>query len=271
MEVKPQRKIPIGRRAVTGTMSVKGALVRYESSLERDMLVLLDADRTVIRVVEQPFTIPYLAPNGRRTSYVPDYFAERTQGRNLLIEVKYREELQRRWRELRPRFRAAIAFATGDDMHFRIFDDVRIRTPFLANLKFLRRYPAASIDRDPTEETLVWMLEQRASISAGALISEAFKSEANRIQAIPKLWGLVRSGRVGTDLSIPLTMAALLQVRPGEGTAWPGPHSYDHPLAEAHLRRQGIFPARARFRPRFEGDVTDIEIEPMRHHIGGPS
>lgn len=271
MEVKPQRKIPIGRRAVTGTMAVKHGLVRYESSLERDMLVTLDADVTITEVVEQPFSIPYIGLRGRRTSYVPDYFAERRDGRSLVIEVKYREELQRRWDELRPRFRAATAFAAVNGMRFRIFDDVRLRTPLLANLKFLRRYQTASIDRDPIEETLVWILKHRSPISASTLISEAYASEPNRIQAIPKLWGLVRSGRIVANLSVPLTMGTLLEVRSGQETAWPGPHSYDHPLAEAHLRRQGIFPNRQVFNVLPEGEATDIAFEAARRRIGGPS
>ena len=50
LERSPCRIIPPGRRSLTGQLPVRGSYVAFESSLERDMLVLLDAVRPFVCV-----------------------------------------------------------------------------------------------------------------------------------------------------------------------------------------------------------------------------
>ncbi|WP_426933667.1 Tn7 transposase TnsA N-terminal domain-containing protein [Xanthomonas arboricola] len=91
----------------------------------------------------QPVRIP--VPGGR--PYVPDVLvhwlgSDRSLagGRTVLYEVKYREELRRKWDELRPRYRAATRYARERGWQFRLITEDRIRTQSLFNAKFLLTY-----------------------------------------------------------------------------------------------------------------------------------
>ncbi len=235
---KPVRKIPVGRRSVTGHAPVKGRSVGFESSLECDLLELLESDRAVASVLEQPLRIEYRDAEGRAQRYVPDFLVEHHDGSKAIVEVKFRSELRERWCELRPRLRAGVAHARRHGMRFKIMTDVEIRTPYLGNLQFLRRYRrAVPLVDDATEEHLVAMLEILGVASPSLLLDASYDYAPNRQTAIPALWRLIGQGRIGTNLRLPLTMASEIWVNDGQGTEWPGPHSYANPLSQAAARR----------------------------------
>lgn len=236
-EQLPRRRIPLGRRSLTGRMPVKGSMVHHESALEGDLLVLLDANPTVRHVLEQPVRIPYRNARGRRRTYVPDFRATFCDGSRTFFEVKYRDDLRAEWGALRPRLRAGVAHARAVGARFKILTEVEIRGPLLANLRFLRRFRPTTKPDDPTEEHLVASLEALGTATPASLLAQAYASEAHRLTAIPAIWRLVAGGRIGTRLSLPLTMASQIWVMDGHGAEWPGPHSLDNPLASAFLRR----------------------------------
>lgn len=97
----PVRKIPTNRRSITGLVSSRknDRMTGFESSLERDFLLLLDFDRNVERYEEQPVTIRYRDREGKRRTYTPDVlvlYRQNLTGRDtcpLLCEVKYRADL----------------------------------------------------------------------------------------------------------------------------------------------------------------------------------
>ena len=237
----PVRRIPFGRRSATGTAIVKGRGVDYESALERDLLTVIDVDPAVRRVIGQPVRIPYRTPDGQSHSYVPDFRVDRLRGPSVIVEVKYRGDLRTDWRELKPRLRTGVAYARAHGMRFKILTDVEIRTPLLENVRFLKRYAKgpARVD-DPTEEHLVATLETLGAATPQALLEVAYAHPDNRLTAVPAMWRLVNQGRIGTRLSLPLTMHSEIWVAEGLGTLWPGPHSYAFPLATARWRRLGL-------------------------------
>lgn len=57
-----------------------GAHVGFESWLERDHIVALDFDRSVVGIVSQPFWLNWADAEGQRVSHAPDYFARRSDG-----------------------------------------------------------------------------------------------------------------------------------------------------------------------------------------------
>ena len=62
---------------------------RYDSDLERRMMVKLEADAEVVKWQKQHgITIPWIDTNGRRHNYRPDFLVEYADGRKVLIEVK---------------------------------------------------------------------------------------------------------------------------------------------------------------------------------------
>ncbi len=70
------RKIGYTYGSLSGMFSFRGEkAIPFESSLERDLLKLLEFNESVIDVVEQPFTIEYINKNNRATTYTLDYLS----------------------------------------------------------------------------------------------------------------------------------------------------------------------------------------------------
>ncbi|SDG25942.1 TnsA endonuclease C terminal [Limimonas halophila] len=213
METRQQaqaRRIRPNRRSLTGSIPVKGRAVPFESSLERDLLVLLDFDEDVASVAAQPYTLSFAGPGGERRRYTPDFRVRRHSGPPTVYEVKYRQELRERWPDLKPRFRAAARDARQRGLRFEVVTEVEIRGPRLENARFLRPY----LDRRPdagTESRLLDAMTQLGTAKPGDILNTAFPEHASRSMALPSLWRLVALGRIAADLDAPLTMATPLR------------------------------------------------------------
>ncbi len=136
----PARVIRAGQRGLRGSVPHFG---RFESALERDLMELLRFGNDVRDFFPQPLSIPYVDANGMSRKYTPDgliYFRRELEHPPVLFEVKYREDFRNSWRELRPKFRAARQLCWEEGWKFRIFTEFHIRTPYLANAKFLNVY-----------------------------------------------------------------------------------------------------------------------------------
>ena len=116
------RKIGLGRRSLTGMMT-SGAKVEgpgpFESALERDYFVLLEFDQQVSVWHPQPAEVtgPAAGRSGNQ-KYYPDVLVERIETVNgeptqraELCEIKYREEIFRKWVTLKPKFKACRRYA----------------------------------------------------------------------------------------------------------------------------------------------------------------
>jgi hypothetical protein len=142
----PVRKIPKNHLFVTGGYSSRKneGMDAFESLLEKDYLLLLDFDETVEKFETQPVRVPVPGvPNG----YVPDVLIDYipcphtgTVRKPLLVDVKHADEVKRNERKYAPKFAAAREFAAARGWEFAVVDQTQIRTPRLANLKFLREY-----------------------------------------------------------------------------------------------------------------------------------
>ncbi len=95
------RRIPTNVRSLTGIVNGQ----EFESSLERDLLLLVHWDYGVDWYQSQPVKIDYLDALGERRSYTPDllvsYRSDGAHGiehgvarRPLLCEVKYSSDLR---------------------------------------------------------------------------------------------------------------------------------------------------------------------------------
>jgi len=65
-----------------------GTHVGYESWVERDTLMALDADPGVEAVASQPMWLHWADESGRARRHAPDYFARRSDGTGVLIDVR---------------------------------------------------------------------------------------------------------------------------------------------------------------------------------------
>ncbi|MFQ6333984.1 TnsA endonuclease N-terminal domain-containing protein [Methylophilus sp. 3sh_L] len=204
----PVRKIGVQSRSITGTMPNGN---RYESSLERDLMILLNFDPLVDIYTPQPLTIKYQSDDGEWHQYTPDGLIEYRKDifvhdpRPVLVEVKYRNDFTGQFKPWLERYRAAKKYAKDRDWLFAIYTEDRIRTPFLENVKFLTPY----LDRyEP--DMVIWLsdkLKELQVTTPAELITVLCKDKWNQAKLIPLLWGIVARREIGCDLSEPLTMS----------------------------------------------------------------
>ena len=208
------RKIPTNRRSLTGFVASRrdGRMVASESSLERDLLVLLDFDPAVERYEEQPVRIEYRDARGRRRTYTPDVLvhfrqdiAQEQPTTPLLYEVKYRRDLFDNWREIKPKVRAGRAYARGRGWRFKLITEREIRTPYLQSVKFLRQYRRLQPGQ-AERRLLLDRLREVGESDPESLLLAIHPEPVRRAELLPTLWHLVAIGDIYADLDEPLTM-----------------------------------------------------------------
>lgn len=187
----------------------------FESTLERDFLVLLEFSPEVERFEVQPVTIEWLNDQSKKRKYTPDVLVSYVSGNSpALFEVKYRSDLKKDWVVLRPKFKAAIHYAKAQGWRFRIATEVEIRTPYLANahflLPFLRRNPNLSSDDALLKDALPGLAEA----TPANLLSHVAHDDQQRTRLLPVLWRMIGLRTIGTDLDQPLNMNSRLWSRP---------------------------------------------------------
>lgn len=206
---QPVRPLKPSRRSLTGRVSIdSGSRVGFESSLERDWLTAMDFDPTVRLIREQPFSF-YYELEGERRRYTPDILVESVSSHGVVstvvYEVKLLEELRAEWLRYRPRFKAAVHYCRARGWRFKIVTEREIRTPFLKNAKFLRRY--RTMQPQPLiAQQLLYTLKALGETTPQALLAAAYLSSETRMGAIPQLWRLVALRQIGTMLDEALTM-----------------------------------------------------------------
>lgn len=206
------RKIPMNYRSVTGRVEpIDRPTIAHESTLERDLAVLLDFDSTVDVVVSQPMRIDFLDASGRKRSYTPDFLAKYRRlitGKTpspILYEVKFKDELRERADELAPGFCAARLLCEQRGWHFSIMDETRIRTPYLNNVQRLRHFRLYP-DDGKSATMLMRTLRELKTSTPSELLAATFMDRTNRAQAVGAMWRLVCEQAIGVNLMSDLTM-----------------------------------------------------------------
>ncbi|WP_372375662.1 TnsA endonuclease N-terminal domain-containing protein [Xanthomonas axonopodis pv. cajani] len=186
-----------------------GGVAAFESSLERDWLLALDFDPRVQAIQVQPFSLHY-EHRGATRRYTPDVRADyrlESGMATVVYEVKPSEELRLNWSAYRPRFKAAVRYCRDHGWRFKLVTERHIRTELLDNARFLRRYRALP-EQDLYVQQLLYTLRALGTTTPQALLAAAYWAEESRMAALPMLWKLIATGRLGADLHVPLTMSA---------------------------------------------------------------
>lgn len=208
----PVRRIGVQSRSVTGTMPNGN---RYESTLERDFMLLMQFDPAVDVYTPQPLTMTYRDDDGQSRRYTPDGLIEWRvdrpvhDPRPVLVEIKYREDFIGKWREWRARARAAKVFAAEKGWLFMIFTEREIRTPALENATFLLPY----LRRKSAPEIEQWLLDRLTELvetTPRALVAGLYRDKWNQATLIPVLWRLLADRRIGFDIAQPLNMCSTI-------------------------------------------------------------
>jgi hypothetical protein len=202
----PVRKIPKNYLFVTGGYSSRknAEMDAFESLLEKDYLLTLDFDDAVARFEVQPVHIPVAGiPKG----YVPDVFVEYLPDpqtgeirKPSLVEVKSTEDLARNAEKYAPKFAAARQYADERGWEFITKDQADIRTPRLANIKFLREYRNFSPSSDDIQTVLQHMENAGGDCSSQRLMDTFAPTDDIKLYWLPVIWSMVLTRHLNTDL-----------------------------------------------------------------------
>ncbi|APW41380.1 heteromeric transposase endonuclease subunit TnsA [Rhodoferax saidenbachensis] len=205
----PVRKIPKNYLLVTGGYSSRknADMGAFESLLEKDYLLLLDFDDSVETFEVQPVRIPVAGiPRG----YVPDvlvkYRVDTQTGvtpKPSLVEVKHSDDFARNAEKYVPKFAAARQYAEQQGWEFVTKDQNDIRTPRLANLKFLREYRNVTPSGDDVQAVLDAIGEEGGEATSEALLDILAVTEEERLHWLPIVWSMVLTCHLGADLDTP--------------------------------------------------------------------
>ena len=209
-----KRKIGYTYSSVSGHFAFrKQKSIAFESTLERDLITILEFNSSVYDVTEQPVTIEYVNKNGRNVTYTPDFLVIFNDPNNLihstkisrkpwLIEVKPRDVLIKKYEELKPKFKIAMKYAKENDMIFKIFDESRIRTDYLKRIQFLNRYKNMEIEWWWKE----WVFSGLDSLGGHSTIDEllVFKfrgGTVDKLLALGVIYHLIVNKIINTDIT----------------------------------------------------------------------
>ncbi len=208
---KPSRKIPYsGQRVIGQIASVKhSGLAVYESSLERDLIEILEFNGAVKSFVTQPEPV-YYNHLGKQRYYTPDvqidWQLNYGGGEKWLCEVKYRKDMANDWNILKPKFKAAIRQCRENGIRFKILTEYEIRTVYLDNIRFLRRYK--NTDTSDYRVNLMYnnLAELRETTPEILLKSFGEGEGISTAEMTWLLWAMIAKGLVDADLLSPLSM-----------------------------------------------------------------
>lgn len=214
----PVRKIPKNYLSVTGAFSSakNGKSLGYESLLEQDLMILLEFDDSVESFEEQPVKIPVMANGKKLRPYVPDILIHHRPSpagqirRPVLGEVKDTKDLKKNKAKYAPKFEAATRYAEDQGWEWRIFTEKQIRTHYLDNLKFLRRYHTEIPDAALIQEVSQYLQNAHGSVTVDSLLKKLCPTEDMLLHMAPAIWHLVATKRITTNLHKPLTVKSKL-------------------------------------------------------------
>ena len=215
------RKIGYTYGSVSGHFAFrKEKSIAFESTLERDLLTLLEFNDSVSDVIGQPVTIEYTNDNGRDVTYTPDFlvfFNEpdadllRLQRKPLLIEVKPRDRLIKDWDKLKKKFQVGIQYAHANDMIFKVYDESRIRNMYLKNILFLKRYKRLEYNEEDTMSILS-LVHTNGLLSVEHILEHLFVTKEQKGIALGQIWNMVAHKQLLCSLETPLNIKTLVWI-----------------------------------------------------------
>ena len=217
LNLKPTRRITKSHCSITGKKPSKktGNTHRFESTLERDYITLLEFDDQVDYYVEQPVTIHYLH-DGNDRIYTPDFLVVYKSSANikpLLSEIKYKLDLQLHEAEYEPKFNAAIRFAEENGYQFSVITEDSIRNVCLKNYDFLNRYIHQEVNIEHASLLLTSLMGLEES-TPEALIAKCGTTVNHKGELLYALWQLVAKRDISCDLKVPITMISKIWINP---------------------------------------------------------
>lgn len=179
--------------------STVGGHVGYESWLERDHVMLLDFDPSVVGISSQPFWLFWRSEAGRGVSHAPDLFARRDDGTAVVIDCRPAERRKPRdW----AKFEATWAACGQVGWEFRLVgapDAITVR-----NVRWLSGYRNHRHRVDPVASLLLEAFAEPLPLLDGAVLV------GDPVAVLPVLFHLLWTHELVVDVSVPLHVESVV-------------------------------------------------------------
>lgn len=191
-----------GQRHLSGLWwcATTGGHVGFESWLERDHLMLLDFDPTVVGVASQPFWLGWTDETGSRVRHAPDYFARCADGSVAVVDCRPVE--RRRPRDV-AKFETTAVVCERLGWEYRLVAGLdRI---MVGNVRWLAGY------RHPRHDVAGIAGPLREVFAAATPLMAGARAVGDPIAVLPVLFHLLWRHELTADLSKPFHHGALVQ------------------------------------------------------------
>lgn len=201
--MKQVRKIKPTRMSVSGRVPYKGNSVPYESTLERDLIIVHAFREDVKDIVAQPITIPFVK-NGITYKYTPDFFIkfiEDFDKPNMIIEVKPYDLWQENWRDWSDKWKTMQRYCKDNGYIFHIYDESRIRNLALNNINLLMKFKNFAIEEED-QKAVLKQVRLMGTTTIDYLLTRFYTGSLLRNHGLRVIYHLLATKQLKFDLFI---------------------------------------------------------------------
>ena len=201
--MKQVRKIKPTRMSVSGRVPYEGNSVPYESTLERDLIIVHAFREDVEDIVAQPITIPFVK-NGITYKYTPDFFIkfiEDFDKPNMIIEVKPYDLWQENWRDWSDKWKTMQRYCKDNGYIFHIYDESRIRNLALNNINLLMKFKNFAIEEED-QKAVLKQVRLMGTTTIDYLLTRFYTGSLLRNHGLRVIYHLLATKQLKFDLFI---------------------------------------------------------------------
>ena len=192
--------------SLSGRIPYKGSSIPYESTLERDLIIVHAFREDVEAIVAQPITISFVK-NGVTYKYTPDFFikfVENVDRPSMIIEVKPHDLWQANWRDWSDKWKTMRRYCKDNGYTFRIYDESRIRNIALANIKLLMKFRNSAIDKED-QEAVLEQVQLMGTTTIDYLLTRFYTGSSLRNHGLRVVYHLLATKQLKFDLSVEIS------------------------------------------------------------------
>src|SRR6266699_3324209 len=210
----PVRKVSNRGGNITGSFpsQIKGEKVKYESTIERNLVFFFKFDPTVITYHAQPMVITGTDAEENTHTYTPDFLVVRTD-RKEIIECKPEALLNSS--HAQQQIAIGQQWAANNNHDFAIVTDTNLRSGHtLENLKLLWRYSRQTVPTATLARCIDYMERHPEGVSfqdlALYLSTLATQEMQQPFMQAPLIYNMLFRHILRTELTVPITRETLL-------------------------------------------------------------
>ncbi|MEV6335194.1 TnsA-like heteromeric transposase endonuclease subunit [Nocardia vinacea] len=195
---QPVRSFPSyrGQRNYPGWYwsATMGRRIGFESWVERDHLVALDFDASVVWMVSQPFWLFWTPVDGKQRRHAPDFLVRSADGAVMVLDSRPAQLIGERDREA---FDATSQACAGLSWRYAVWD--RLDGVFVANQRWLAGYRHPRCFNGEIAARLLEIFNRPQALMDGAELA------GDPLGTLPVLYHLLWKQLLVADLAVPLS------------------------------------------------------------------